>query len=208
MNGDTDRPRGILTRADREYLLGEAVMTHEQSRRNAEARIRERVVNAVLDFTLLVHALKRKDRRQIFEKSVDDPAFVDGAMAMLAFAYAGLEESGVAFESVLEPAIRRAEEARAADVGSAVDVTVDFDVETRVRTDLDDVEARIGDGRPVTPRELFALVVAADGSLDAEEVLLRRRPDDEDGFADRIADYLDADLEPMAGGLVRLRRRV
>lgn len=74
-------------------------MTHDQSRRNAEARIRKRVIIAIEDFTLLVHTLKPKDRDGIFG-AVDGPAFVDG---VLSFTYLGLKESGMDFESVLTP---------------------------------------------------------------------------------------------------------
>ncbi|MFC7046661.1 hypothetical protein ACFQH6_15730 [Halobacteriaceae archaeon GCM10025711] len=208
---DDDRPRGILSRADRAYLLGEAEMTHEQSKRNAEARIRERVTNAVLDFNLLVHRLQRKDRRQIFDKSVDDPAFRQGLMAMLAFTYMGLKESGVEFEHVLEPAIRKSEGVYAADaLGNQVDVTVTFDVETEVATALDDVSDAIQAGDPVAPAELFAVIMGDESALDdADEVILQLGTDDgearDEEFVDRLATFLDAGIEELPGNRVRLR---
>jgi len=207
----TDRPRGVLSRADREYLLGETEMTHEQSERNAEARIRERVRDAVLDFNLLVHTLAAKDRRQVFEKSIDDREFVEGLTAMLSFAYMGLKESGVEFDHVLVPAIRKSEEVYAADaLGSSVDVEVTFDVETRVRTALDDVTARIEAGEPVAPTELFSLVVGDGTALgDVDEVVVQRGtgedPRDGNGFVERIAAFLDAEVTPLPLNRVRLR---
>lgn len=205
---DADRPRGILSPADREYLLGEAEMAHEQSRRNAEARIRQRVTDAVLDFGLLVHALSEKDRRQIFEKGLDDEAFADGLMTMLAFAYMGLKEQGVDFEHVLVPAIRKSEEVYAADaLGSTVGVDVTFDVETTVETELDDVHARIREHEPVTPTELFSTVVAGDSAIaDASSIVLQLGTDeDRDDYVDRFARFLDADVEELPLNRVRLR---
>jgi len=210
MKFDTDRPRGMLSPADRNYLLGEAEMEHEQSKRNAEARIRERVVNSIVDFNLLVHTLKKKDRRQIFDKSVDDEEFVDGVMAMLSFAYVGLKESGVEFDHVLEPAIRKSEEVYAADVlGSTVDVDIEFDVKTQVRTELDDVNARIERGDPVSPAELFSVIIGGDLSLDeVEEVVLQRGADGDSRqgqeFVERIAEFMDAEVEELPLNRVRL----
>lgn len=209
MNFDPDRPRGILSTADREYLLGDAEMSHEQSKRNAEARIRERVTNAVLDYALLVHGLEKKDRRQIFEKSVDDPAFVDGLMAMLSFAYLGCKESGIEFEHVLGPAIRKSEEVYAADVlGTTVDVDVSLDVDARYGTELDDVTRAIRAGDPVTPAELFSVAIANDPVIDEVSTIdLQVTGDgDRDGedFVRRIADYLDAEREKLPLNRVRL----
>jgi hypothetical protein len=209
MNRDIDRPRGILSAADRRFLLGEAGMTHEQSRRNAEARIRERIVNGIEDFELLVHALRAKDRRQVFEKSADEDAFVDGLVAMLSFAYMGTKEAGIEFEHLLEPVVRKSEEVYAAEVlGRAVDVSVTFDVETHLRTGLDDVTDRVAAGDAVTPEELFSVVIQRDGSLPAvDEVVVRRGEGgarDDDGFVERLAAYLDATVEPLADDRVRL----
>lgn len=212
MDFDTDRQRGMLSRADRAYLLGEAEMAHEQSKRNAEARIRERVRHAVLDFNLLVHHLQTKDRRQVFEKSIEDEAFVNGLVAMLSFAYTGAEESGVDFGHLLEPAIRKAEEVHAADVlGHTVSVEVDFDVTTEAQTDIDDVAARVRDGEAVRPAELFSLLVTDATVLDgSDEVILQLRPDGDDhdqeeSFVEKIARFVNAEVVDLPRNRVKLR---
>jgi hypothetical protein len=200
MNPDVDRGRGMLSPADRAYLLGNAEMKHEQSKRNAEARIRGRITDAVLDFMILVHHLKKKDRRQVFD--TDDERFMDGLTAMLSFAYIGMRESGAEFGHALEPAIRRAEEVHAADMlGQAVSVDVQFDVETEVETAVDDVATAIDAGKPVTPAELFSVMVGSDALEDVNEVTLQLSDgsgDDgllkEDEFVAHVAEYLDADL--------------
>ncbi|MFC4248998.1 hypothetical protein ACFOZ7_19055 [Natribaculum luteum] len=196
MNVDANRDRGILSRADRTYLLGEAEMSHEQSKRNAEARIRRRVVDGILDFDLLVHYLERTDRKQVFERATTDEAFVDGLTAMLAFAYIGLREQGVDFEQVLVPAVESAEEVYAVDQSSTkVSVDVTFEVETTVESTLEGIQSRLADGEPVTPRELFSLVVEHGRDVAVHD-RIRLRLADETGrdHVERLAAYLEADV--------------
>lgn len=197
---DQTRDRGVLSAADREYLRGEREMSHAQSRRNAEARIRRRIDAAVRDFHLIVNALPRKDRRQVFEAAREDEAFLDGLTAMLSFAYIGLREQGVDFERVLVPAITSAEEAYAVDRRSVnVSVDVAFDVETEVRSTHDEVVTRIQAGDPVTPRELFTLAMDGEYEISSHDRVRVALTGDAPGkpepdFLERIADYLDADI--------------
>ncbi|ADB62185.1 hypothetical protein Htur_3321 [Haloterrigena turkmenica DSM 5511] len=199
MNTDIDRERGVLSPADRAYLLGDREMSHDQSKRNAEARIRRRIRAAVLDFDLFLHTLAKKDRRQVFEEAATDEEFLAGLRAMLAFAYLGLEESGTDFETVLEPAVRSCEEFLAASGDERVSVDVRFDVETTVESSLSGVVSRLEAGDPVTPRELFTVVmqgdhdpavhdrvVIADADADADDL--------RDGFLERLAGYLEGEL--------------
>ncbi|NHN47087.1 hypothetical protein G9464_05675 [Halostella sp. JP-L12] len=196
MNTDTDRERGLLTEADREFLLGEVEMEHEQSKRNAAARIRRRIENGILDFDLLVHYLDGRDRRQVFDAVAEDEAFLDGLAAMVSFAYIGLKEQGVDFERVLEPAVRGAETAYAVEqLSSNVEVDVTFEVETDVNSSLSGIEERIADGTPVSPGELFSLVMERETDLvDRDRITLRvdGGPATENEHVDRLADYLDA----------------
>ena len=207
MDHDADRPRGVLSPADRAFLRGETEMTHDQSRRNAEARIRKRVVNAIRDFTLLVHALKPKDREGIFD-TIDDPTFVDGVLSMLSFTYLGLKESGMDFERVLVPAVRRAEEVHAADtLGSTAEVDVDFDVRAEYGSSVADTADRIRSDTPVTPEELFAVAMADDPVIEEVESILVRLPhgtDTDDGVLERLATYLDADVTHQPPNRVEL----
>lgn len=208
MEFETDRQRGILSPADREYLLGEAEMDHEQSRRNAEARIRQRVVDSVKDFNLLVHTLEPKDRRQIFEKSIDDPAFIDGLRTMLSFVYLGLRESGVEFGHVLEPAIRRTEEVHAVNtLGRMVDVTVEFDVETQIQTEIEALRTRLTASDPVTPAELFSFLIAeGDIPEDIDTIVVQLETDSEqpDEFVSNIVEFLDAEVDTLPMNRIRL----
>ncbi|MCO8245605.1 hypothetical protein [Haladaptatus sp. AB643] len=212
MKPETDRGRGILSPADRAYLLGEAAMEHDQSKRNAEARIRQRITDAILDFPILIHHLKKKDRRQVFDRTLEDDGFMDGLTAMLSFVYVGMEGSGAEFSHALEPAVRKAEEAHAAKMlGQAVSVDVQFDVETTVQTAVDDVTAAIDAGKPVTPAELFSVMVGSDALDDVDEVTLQLSEDGEEGgllkedeFVAHVAEYLDADLRMLPYNRVKV----
>lgn len=201
MNTDTDRDRGILSDADRNYLLGEVEMSHEQSKRNAEARIRRRITNGILDFDLFVHLLDESSRRQVFQQATEDEAVLDGLAAMLSFAYLGLKEQGIEFDQVLVPAVRAAEEAYAAGAQAAnVTVDVTFEVETDAGPTIDRIAERVADDELVTPRQLFSLVVGGGHDLIGHDrIRLRLTGDDahhdEDEFLRRLADYLDASVE-------------
>ncbi|MFP8957419.1 hypothetical protein ACLI4Y_11870 [Natrialbaceae archaeon A-CW3] len=213
MNTDVDRERGLLTPADRAFLLGERELSHDQSRRNAEARIRRRVTDGVLDFDLLLHTLSEKDRTQVFADVHTDDAFLDALRAMLAFAYVGAREQGLPFEEVLVPAVRGSEEAIAAKQdGANVSVDVTFEVETTVEDTLEGVAGRLEAGDPVTPRELFSLVMEDDHDPTQHDEIVLVRTDAADGvddqFLERLASYLEADLSRETETRVVLRPRV
>ncbi|WP_435360282.1 hypothetical protein [Haloarchaeobius sp. DFWS5] len=210
MEFDADRPRGVLSKADREYLLGLSEMTHEQSKRNAEARIRKRVTHGILDFYLLIRNLDREDRRQIFEKGLDDPGFEYGLTGMTAFTYMGLKEAGMDFEHVLAPAITRAEEAYAAEgFGTTVDVDVTFEVSVSRAERLDSVAAKLRAGEPVAP-DAFMSVMAGDDEVlsDIDEVVLDVSKGnlgmEESEFIDRVGAFLGSDPEWLSDELVRI----
>lgn len=198
MNTEIDRERGVLSPADRAYLLGEREMSHDQSKRNAEARIRRRIRAGLLDFDLFLHTLSEKDRRQVFEESASDDGLSEAVRAMVAFTYLGLEESGRDFDAVLEPAVRSAEEYLAATRGDeTVSVDVTFDVETTVESSLSGVVSRLENGDPVTPRELFTLVMQAEHDPTVHDRIVLVTGDGEnrtDGFLERLASYLEGDL--------------
>lgn len=59
-----DRNRGILTKADREYLAGERDLTG-QSERSARLRIRNRLEDGLLDLSFLSSYLRSEDREQV-----------------------------------------------------------------------------------------------------------------------------------------------
>lgn len=210
MDTEIDRERGVLSPADRAYLLGEREMSHEQSKRNAEARIRRRVHAAALDFDLLLHALSEKDRRQLFERTTADGAFLDGLRAMFAFVYLGTAKYGVDFEDVLEPAVRSSEEyLAAADRDENVSVDVTFSVDTSIESSLEGIASRLDAGDPVTPRELFSIVMQGEYDVTDRDRIVLVRADEhraDDDFLERLATYLEGELRFVsdARAVVRL----
>lgn len=170
MSGD-DRDRGILSTADREYLRGEREFGSEQAERNARARVRDRVYEALLDFELLVEHLSERDRELVFADRVTEGG--RGATALLsavAFLYRGVGDTDVPFETVLAEGISLAE----ADDDRSV--TVDFELTfdalraDRLREKLREEGtltlaelAYLRENEPATLRELAAL-------LDDEDV--------------------------------------
>ena len=64
-----DRPRGLLTEADREYLSGTSDLEPQShGERRARERIRRRVKHALLDFEILFYCLEDRDIEQIYEQ--------------------------------------------------------------------------------------------------------------------------------------------
>ena len=60
-----DRPRGLLSDADRAYLTGDRTYDSPSSEREVRRRIRERVRNGIVDFALLFEHLDARDRQQL-----------------------------------------------------------------------------------------------------------------------------------------------
>ena len=125
MEGD-DRERGILSEADRAYLRGETTFSSVQSERNARARIRDRLFEAVRDFELLIERLDDHDRELVFGKRFGNLAGADAFDALVsaqALLYRGVDDTDLEFAAVLHEAVNVAEasDGRAASV--ELDVT-------------------------------------------------------------------------------------
>lgn len=104
-----NRPRGILSPADRAYLRGEADLQSEQSEYDARYRIRERIRHALLDFDLLFEHLSDGDREQVFDPAPDErETFTEGVLSAIAFLYLGTGGYDPSRENLFGEGIRRA----------------------------------------------------------------------------------------------------
>lgn len=112
-----DRERGILTTADRRYLLGQSdIEPGTQAERDTRQRIRNRVYNSLLDFEILLQHMEPRDRQQVFEKRSDsDPEHewavlesVDATVGFLVLGLADLGQMDREFAKHIENGIRRA----------------------------------------------------------------------------------------------------
>jgi hypothetical protein len=99
---ETDRKRGILSRSDREYFLneGEDIAPASQSERNVRSRIRNRIVNALLDAYLIDEHLEDRDLEQVSDRL--DTEMVEAIHGLLALLLRLAEETNSEFEDWLE----------------------------------------------------------------------------------------------------------
>lgn len=79
---DLDRDRGVVTPRDRKYLTG-VLEAEGQRERNIRMKIRERAVNGLRDFILLVEEMSIRDMEQVLDTLDDDE--VEAYLASLKF---------------------------------------------------------------------------------------------------------------------------
>lgn len=191
-----ERPRGILTKADREYLTGKSDLEPQShGERRARERIRERVINAFLDFRILERHLEHRDRDRIFSAFDSSQIFPDDTDARLygmgadehfgalpdtlAFIYRGIENledepSSSEFELILEHAITRAKNPPDAAIYMPYDVEVTVEKAAREEVDIDTLVERFKSDNiemlTETEKEAFIRLFAASDAFDPESV--------------------------------------
>lgn len=209
MPSATDRPRGILTPADRALLLGFKEYNHKQQYSNRRKDIRKRTANALLDFSLLRHSLQSKDRKRIFqnpadEAGIDEAQLQESIQSMLYWTYLGLKEQQYDFEGLLTQAIEEAEEDYAQKyLGRAVEIVVNFNVEVTRSHDVEVLISQIESGGPVPATRLYDLLQIPGGvPIDVEDLDTLRvwfksaYPKGERAVLETLfSEYLGADVE-------------
>ena len=154
-----ERGRGILTPSDREYLLGRKTDYTDHSKKQKRNRIRRRVRNAILDFTILFEHLEDRDRETVFNPDDDArEAYTQGITDMLAFLHLGTMGYYTPFKHMLAQGVNEAEQELAGSDYRMV--TVDFNVDPVGRIDVDEVidKLEFGDFSDLTDEELRAFV--------------------------------------------------
>ena len=168
-----DRDRGILTPSDREFLLGRKTDYTEHSKKQKRNRIRRRLRNAILDFTILFEHLEERDRETVFNPDDDDrDAYTRGITDMLAFLHLGTMGYHTPFKHMLSKGVNKAEQ-ELADSDYRM-VTVDFNVDPVGRIDVDAVVDKLDSGAfdDLTDEELRAFVrlLGESDEFDATDV--------------------------------------
>ncbi|WP_224270973.1 hypothetical protein [Haloprofundus salinisoli] len=168
-----DRGRGILTPSDREYLLGRKTDYTEHSKKQKRNRIRRRLRNAILDFTILFEHLEDRDRETVFNPDDDArDAYTQGITDMLAFLHLGTMGYYTPFKDMLAQGVNKAEQ-ELADSDYRM-VTVDFNVEPVGRIDVDAVVDKLeyGEFDELTDEELraFTRLLADSDEFSAADV--------------------------------------
>ncbi|WP_101294783.1 hypothetical protein [Halegenticoccus soli] len=154
-----DRGRGILTPSDREFLLGRKTDYTEHSKKQKRNRIRRRLRNAILDFTILFDHLEDRDRETVFNPEDEArEAYTQGITDMLGFLHLGTMGYYVPFKDMLAQGVNRAEQELAGSDYRMV--TVDFNVDPVGQIDVDEVidKLEFGDFDEITDEELRAFV--------------------------------------------------
>ncbi|WP_266080948.1 hypothetical protein [Haladaptatus caseinilyticus] len=154
-----ERDRGILTPSDREFLIGRKSDYTDHSKKQKRNRIRRRLRNALLDFTLLFEHLEDRDRETVFNP--DDDArddYTRGITDMLAFLHLGTMGYYTPFKDMLAQGVNKAEQELAGSDYRMV--TVDFNVDPVGQIDVDEVidKLEVGDFEEITDEELRAFV--------------------------------------------------
>lgn len=165
-----DRPRGILSPTDREYLCGHKEYAQPQTDANRRQAIRERVVNGLKDFVLLSLLLEPGEREKVFAE-LGREATDDALASMVAFAYLGIGGDRPRFESCLEYGILQG--ANIGQFPESVGRATDADVSISVEYDpnIETLYQRFEDGEELTDAEIGALVRAGRiGGDDLDEL--------------------------------------
>jgi hypothetical protein len=127
------RPRGILSKTDREYLLGAKSYENEQSEANRRQDIRDRIKNSLKDFKLIWALLEENDRNQVFS-SLDDESVDNSIEAMVSFIYLGLNGDIPRMEKAIKRGILAGENAISDGETKQVDVSINIDYYPDVET--------------------------------------------------------------------------
>lgn len=130
-----ERPRGILSPADRNFLRGTTEYAHASTATERRNAIRERVHSSLRDYRVLLEHLPDALREQAFrEEKVDEKINVgvrNSVIDGLAFLYLGLSDATDGnevseFTDAIEDALGRAYEQRGRAIES-VDVSIEVE---------------------------------------------------------------------------------
>lgn len=156
---DPDRDRGILTPSDREFLLGRKTDYTDHSKKQKRNRIRRRIRNAILDFTIVFEHLDDRDRETVFDPEDEErDAYTRGIVDMLALLHLGTMGYSTPFKDMLAQGVYKAEQELAGSDYRMVNVY--FNVDPVGQIDVDEVIDKLERGRfdEITDEELRAFV--------------------------------------------------
>jgi len=112
LRGETN---GMLTDADRRYLRGEEQVANESTENAKRHRIRDRIRNTILDFSVAHGGLERNDVGMIYDADEKDE-LRDAMIDALAFLYHGSDEFDEMIEEGIDRAVREYTEFEAPDI--------------------------------------------------------------------------------------------
>lgn len=191
---DADRPRGILTPSDRDFLLGRKTDYTDHSKKQKRNRIRRRVRNAILDFSILFEYMEERDRQTVFDPDDDErDAYTQGITDVLAFLHLGTMGYHTPFKDMLSEGVGKAEQRLAGSDYRMV--TVEFNVDPVGQIDVDEVIDKLENEEfaQLTDEELRAFVrlltMSEEFSPESTRDEIKDRVDE---YAERVAESADA----------------
>jgi len=200
--GRAGRPRGVLSPADREYLLGESDLEDQShGERRRRGFIRERLLHAILDFRLIFEYLEQRDIVQVFDpvrdpgrdadKSRDrekEDALRAGVEDVFAFLYGATRRSHPSFRHLVQTGVRRGAKRY---FGRNDRATVEIEQPDRGR--IEEIQRTIDAGRPdaLTDAERDRVI---DVLVEAGELPDVREAWEQTGDGQMLAD-LESDLD-------------
>lgn len=164
-----DRPRGILSPTDRDYLCDLKDYSHNQTELNRQQSIRERTIEGLRDFDLLWLLLDESEREKIID-SLETKEIDTAFSSMISFMYLGLDRDTDRMENIIEQGVYHGVNYDGSGrwSGGANEVSVNIDIDRH--PDVDELYARFKNGGEdqLTSAEIGTLVQA--GKLDAEDL--------------------------------------
>jgi len=163
-----DRPRGILSPTDRDYLSGLKEYAQPQTDANRRQDIRERVKNGLKDFVLLWMLLEREEREKIFD-DLGEEETDEVIEFMLAFAHLGLERDMARMEERVQRGVLAAENADKLSRSSGRATNVDVSIDVEYDPDIEKLYERFEKGKELTDAEVGILVRS--GRLEGDDIV-------------------------------------
>jgi hypothetical protein len=165
-----ERPRGILSTADREYLFGQREYEHPQSEANRKQDIRERIVNSFLDFSALALRLSEEEREKVFDELLSEHQFEEPFASTISFLYLGLGEDLGKLEKIIEDGVYIGANSSRIGRWSGEVADVDTSINVERQPDRSEIIAKFEEGNTdqLTPAEIGFLVRA--GQLNEDDL--------------------------------------
>lgn len=124
--GLQQRSRGILSKTDREYLLGLKDYENKQSEANRRQDIRNRIKNSLQDFKIIWASLEEHDRNQVFS-SLDDKTVDESIEDIISFIYLGISQDIPRIEKAIKRGILAGENVNSEEDTKQIDVSINID---------------------------------------------------------------------------------
>lgn len=207
MPGNPDRPRGILTRRERRYYLGQSdIEPGTQAERSIRQSVREHLTHSILDFTILYQQLEARDLDAVMSATVE----IDGenmptayahrsATDMIAFLWRHVDNE-YGFERQVIQGIERAVQ------HAGWSARVDVDIDVKLQEPTGDIRSRLEDRGPeaVSATELRTLLDAGEiTALEHAKYLVEKEEDSElrRETLEELNELMDEDAEDNDDGL-------